>query len=237
MATPPAEAKYASLVEKNGFYVSLLDLMLLALSRNKAIAVAYFGDEGDAQKVRVRCLRDTLESLTNCDYHDVPAADPSSKDTWIFVGCTADFSSTDLMAMNHFVPAWHRKQLPDEFDSKCNTLANLCQEAISGKEKEAAELADKETDDEEEGEVQLLSVLDEIRLLEKHLAAADLLGQHDLLPKFVPADGNCGLWSLLELQRGLAEGPAFTLEEIAKLRQVLCLQVSSSFFYVQKQSR
>ena len=217
--------QYADLVERNGFYLTLLDILLLCIHRDKGIMIGYIvevGEEVKREEVKLISLKHVLEEMTTSVFVDIPDPDLGSENTWVFIACTADFKpasvEADFLRLNHFIPAWHKDQLKAEFDwVRCCEQESLLNQ-LAANAQATMDLMNKDLNDDED--VVLSSLLDEGSHLKNQQRALDLICNAGLVPKFVLADGNCALWSVLALQHGRSEVEALGDPDTAQLRQV-----------------
>ena len=143
----------------------------------------------------MRSLHCILSSL-NQDLILEKDLSPGAQGDWVFVACRATFEKCPHQECNHFMPAWPAKHF-----------------GLDVSEKEAFLLGRQLTEEKEEIKQRFHDVADDLDCIDAMEAAAaeehdfigrkavflDQLLQSNLLPGFVPADGNCGLWSVASL--------------------------------------
>ena len=218
--------QYADMVSRNAEWLSLPDLHFLCEFQNKAGVVAFFDEPGPP---RLQCLQDILHRL--CDLDPVEMPDLKSPDTWCFVACRLDFKRGGFLTLNHFIPCWHFEQLGKEnWEVVRLTTLSLYQDREHQLQEMIVEAYGRMKDSNEEAlevvEAQVFSMLDEQRQMLIEKQAIEEMLESGLVPRLVPGDGNCALWSTLCLQAGPAEMVDFVkgLPEVLELRQQLKAQ-------------
>ena len=231
-----------------GFYLGWLDLALLSVVRDKHCVCVWHTNDA-AEPLRLRSLASYLSNSVNLPVEDMDV-NPSynDKNTWFFVSCRADFEGGPVHSANHFVPAWHRDQIGG--DMFALTMASVMKEITDRKALIAEELVrlmaecnDDEEDEDSENEsgndAYTDSLLDDDKILSNQLEFVRLVAAKGLVPEFVPADGNCGLWSMLSLERGSPQavdaGKKLQMDDVGKLRhdsRILFNELLSVLFHM-----
>ena len=104
-------------VLNNGSYLGLVDLLLLAQSRDKNLVCCCLDNDTPRCMSLVKFVEESLE-VKFSDF----SADPSvsDKNTWFVICCRADCQRVDFLSLNHFMPACHKLQLGEEmWDKAC----------------------------------------------------------------------------------------------------------------------
>ena len=213
-------------MERDAYYVGLLDMVLLALNRNKDIIFCFVRQEEASEHPEVvglslgQLLTDHLPDIIIDDV--VLEPDVSSKDTW-FVRVTRSDSKPISLAtfttMNHFEPAWHQTQiLKSEWEAGIADCSHRMSEESAKISKALEKLKGKTS---EYAKDRVLSLTGSEQDLQNDQMARTLFHEQEILPRCVPGDGNCGLWTFLALEHGpgFAEALFDQQDKVAALRQ------------------
>ena len=189
----------------------------------------------------------TIESLHeklrfSCESYKVAKeVSIDSKDTLIMIACQADFKRGPMWAVNHYIPAWSKKQCDRQAWLLCN---EALLDKLSDAKADAAFLLIQNMNDDFDASVEQArvdSVTSLKSLLEKQQAAIEFFNDMELTVEMVPADGNCALWSFYALTRGIqprdAKGSACSLEAeelpplkmVSDLREEFCLHIDQTY--------
>eukprot|EP00435_Cladocopium_sp_Y103_P033781 s1913_g8.t1 len=189
-------ALYSKEVQKNGFYLGLLDVAVMALDCQKEVLILYHTDEGGG-KPQFRSLQAILQDMV-AEHVDIGEPEPlaSSKDTWIMACCRADFQKSSFLHLNHWVPVFSKSQIGDLlWDEVAGNAGRKITKAISRAHKR---LQDQSSSNEEWS----ASLQEHCKLLTNKLDFLKMMHSMDFHPVEVPADGNCCAWSILSLMDG-----------------------------------
>ena len=206
---------YAEYIGKPGVYLGLLDIALLAFHSKSDVAILYYGSENQNPRRLVDLLSAFLEQ-SDCDNVDLASVFPMPDsalhgDRWYMIACRADWRhATQVNECNHWVPAFHKDDMNEaKWNLHKATLEAQLAAEIERTAKELAKLAQSsEQLEEDEGVAESLSA--QWVSLEQKQAFLNAMHSRDLSPDFVPADGNCGIWSFLALN---AREPGTTLSK------------------------
>ena len=114
-------------------------------------------------------------------------ADEKSRPKWVTILTRADFVPTeDVLDMNHWLPAWFSDQC-DDFDKVHGQELKVIDEQLA--------LLVNNVGEDWEAYLRQRKALDHFRELQSKLGE----DEHRILTRQVPADGDCGCWSLIAL--------------------------------------
>ena len=219
------------MVALDGTYISLLDLLLLASARDKELVCLLFDDR---EKVECRSLRHILEEIKNVKIEDMKESpDLSSPNTWIIIGCKANFERGSVIHLNHFLPGWHKAQLGK--DRQLSLLGSMKEIMVREAKlvREAADLDVQEKDGKLDS-LMLETLRNDLEMRKADLQREDttkkVIQELSIVCKDVPGDGNCGLWTILALQNNdIPKNCFFTAQQkdVKSLREESCLALGS----------
>ena len=155
-------------------------------------------------------------------------ADPSvsDKNTWFAICCRADFQRVDFLSLNHFMPGWHKSQLGEEmWDKACAANSSALEKRQALRKQKLTDLMEEADPEDPTFEVMFRQLLLEDRLIKAEQLAIQECLKLDVFPENVLADGNCGLWTILQLLEGHPKCLGEThhsLEQSHALRQESC---------------
>eukprot|EP00438_Fugacium_kawagutii_P001758 Skav227135 [mRNA] locus=scaffold133:277036:277752:- [translate_table: standard] len=190
------------MASKNYYYVGVLDLAMLTFLRGRQLRCSFFES---AEKMAVTdvmaMFRQYLPSglrLVSEDETGQPS--PDSDEIWHVIGVSASFKRTNYSSINHFVPAWHKDQLGEALWN----LAWAQQDMKITDQKAQITLAvmNLSKSDGESEEALLNSLLEQQERLDAQEVFLTECKSLSLFPEDVEGLGNCGLLSLLALERG-----------------------------------
>lgn len=192
-----------------GVHVTVLDMLILCLPRNKNM-VCVMRDNDDLCARPVAQIISEVKNVTVADL----SADPDfgDKDTWFLLATRADFKKGEFLTLNHFQPGWHKKQLSAEDWDECqvSTVKDLMlREGKNARDMEALLKKAKKMDPIDFAAWQNSLEEEKEQLQDESQAVKDFLSL-DIHMENVPADGNCGLWTMLSWENGF---PAAVLED------------------------
>lgn len=204
------EARYAETVQADGFYLGLLDLAVLCQSYGKQGIVIF--RERDLQ-IQVQPLQQLIEQSLKVSGFVLPENWLTSPDAekWHFLSVRCDYQPSHHGECNHWLPIWTQEDLGDEFEVHRHSRLSNLHDAIYTYTQKVQELTvDAEDSQDEEGarDMELDSLLEQIAQYERQLQCFQALLDAGFCPREVPADGNCGLWSLMCLRQGGCFGSA-----------------------------
>ena len=192
-------SKYGAQVSRNAAYISIVDLGMLCGNFDKK-GVVVFQDKDGHRMRSIHCVLEQIAGIHNED--ELPGFDDPA--TVFYVACRADWKIAEFLTLNHFIPAWRKKQLkPADWElAKC-TLLSKHREQEHRLAKFIVESTENwKRDPSDVRQAQLDSLLEEQTYFDAEIKAVEALLDLDLLPQLVPADGNCGVWSTMVLLRG-----------------------------------
>ena len=219
LAADNSQVCYGHNVSQERVYLSPLDLGHLALRRGKELVLCFLEKDKSVNPSKCTFLSFKLFLENLLPDHDFPdledEPDMSSRDTWIIWATRADFQPVelkDLASVNHFVPVWHRSQIPqndngqDDFEVVMKAAMIKHSKQKQSLEGQIKDIQEKNHTDEED-EAKMASLMDQLDLLQKEVDARELFKSYGCHFHSVEADGNCGLWTVLALLGGLRETP------------------------------
>lgn len=197
---------HANQVAKDGVYLELLDLLFFAHETGMKIRLT-MNTEGDL--VKGRHVSTFVEELFDIPVPSLPpCVHPSTDMTLTFICTKADYKACDKpWELNHWMPCI-------ESDMKVTDILKVIDEA-EAREKQSTEAALALTCEDEDPEawanfMEYLSFVSDRSVSLKRLVSRCHMAL-GLFPVAVPADGNCGAWSMTDMLR-LSEGlPAHEL--------------------------
>lgn len=114
-------------------FLGLADLALLSLSREKNMLVVFYDNEKQGAPKCVPILQLMNEFLSD-DYHKFEveeSPDMSSPVTWVAAGCRGDFKRGPFLHMNHYVPAYPKVQLGEEWPDAVSQIQDRSRGDVS----------------------------------------------------------------------------------------------------------
>ncbi|CAK9004757.1 Hypothetical protein SCF082_LOCUS8319 [Durusdinium trenchii] len=197
--------EYADLVLRDGFYLSILDMLLLGAARQKELLLLL---HEDGEKATIQSMCQLLENIQDLEITDMARhPDPADQNCWLFVGTNASFHPSSIDQINHFLPAWHRKQLGEKNWSvaqRCSLKRLMAREAAHAAECERARRLNRSSSmDADEAECYSAELEQQADLLRAEDAAMTLFSRADAFAQNVPGDGNCALHTVFALESGL----------------------------------
>lgn len=215
---------YGYYVGLDRVYLGVLDLVLLALLGGKDVVLVVHVKDNDATTVQNVPLRKYLEdTVSGIVLEDLnPDPDFSSESTWFVAAVRADHKATSLsefFEVNHFIPAWHKSQLPE---SDWKLLTGKAKLALADKQLKISKQIHGCMSSATKGQNSeaLASLLEMQEIYEDEESEFHDFEFHDFFISTVPGDGNCCLWTLLALRGGvdqLENKPS--KEEVQQLRE------------------
>lgn len=199
------KVEYADLVLRDGFYLSILDMLLLGAARQKELLLLL---HEDGEKATIQSMCQLLENIQDLEITDMARhPDPADQNCWLFVGTNASFHPSSIDQINHFLPAWHRKQLGEKNWSvaqRCSLKRLMAREAAHAAECERARRLNRSSSmDADEAECYSAELEQQADLLRAEDAAMTLFSRADAFAQNVPGDGNCALHTVFALESGL----------------------------------
>lgn len=191
------EEAYAETVATPGFYVGLLDLALLARVRKKQLMFLHY-DNDPEWSGRLLTLWQVLEAMFP-DADVATSEEPpslSSSDTWCIACVMANYERGSFQQLNHFEPLYPLQQVGQELWDR---LAPVCASKLANKIKKCGDALPAEDESEDEFSASAREYLEQLK---RQQVFTQLMHQMSFHPAPVPADGNCGLWTLLALEGG-----------------------------------
>ena len=190
-----AQVEYAELAGKTGFYLGMLDLVLLGIERQKDVAFMFYNNSF-SDTPEIKWARDILaEFVPTALIWDRAEPSLASKETWLFVSCKANFKPGEERQLNHWMPAFHRDLCGSEwFEMKTSTILEKTRKRL---EKARRRAADASSDDEWHE-----SLVEHMELLGDKLAFLETLHRAGVFVHEVPAAGDCAVWSAMAVADG-----------------------------------
>ena len=213
------QAQYAVVVQKNGFYLGLLDLAVLCHSYGKQGIVIF--REKDLQ-LQVQPLEKLIERSLQVSGLALPEGwlCPPDAEQWHFLSVRCDYQPAHHGECNHWLPVWTQEQLGTDFEvNQHSQMTDLHSAIYAYTEKVQASTVNAEDSQDEDGhgDAELDTLLEQIGQLERQAECYQDLFAAGFCPQEVPADGNCGLWSVMSLRQGGCLGNA--KEAAAQMKQ------------------
>jgi hypothetical protein len=189
---------YANTVKKNGFFIGLLDLALLARSRKKRLMVLHYHDACQ-DPPQLAPVMDIFHPLYASSEHsppeDIMHVDHESG-TWNVAVLLADYTRGSYQQLNHFVPLFQKDTMGEQLWSKLTQESSIkhakriqkCQAMLPGEDESDDEFA--------------ASAREHLELLLRQQDFNQITQGIDLFASAVPGAGNCGLWTMLSLEGG-----------------------------------
>lgn len=214
---------HADAIEEPGYWVDLLDLMLLAEVRGKRLKFVIYGTQ---TPLRLVSAVDYSQGVSSGFQSRLSPSAP----LWIVVLHNAKYvASDDFALLNHFAPAW---------GSDVVGFEKLWHSCLSNAEKE---VSDSNQPTGLKGDCRGSADIDKVQHLEaaeksqtalrKLQFVKDLKADLGLVTCDVPADGDCALWTVALADAGPNSSMAFDVEgwreRIAHSWRKFALQPSS----------
>ena len=118
---------YANTVKKNGFFIGLLDLALLARSRKKRLMVLHYHDACQ-DPPQLAPVMDIFHPLYASSEHsppeDIMHVDHESG-TWNVAVLLADYTRGSYQQLNHFVPLFQKDTMGEQLWSKLTQESSI----------------------------------------------------------------------------------------------------------------
>ena len=186
--------KYSQQVCKDGFFLGWGDVAIHANQFWHEVMVLCWDDNDEG----LLPLSRRLNALTGFDFGSDQPPDLSKSSTWIIAWTRADYQKGPFQSLNHALPMFHRKQLPDDFDRLTESMMSKFDQRVK-KIRMQLSLCEDEVDEDVFIKASLEDTL--LTLEKKRLFFRDMIDR-DLMPVDVPGDGNCCIWSIIALQAG-----------------------------------
>lgn len=191
---------YSQRVGKRGFYLGIADLALLVAHRDVALHLIYYDDDFE-DLPRMKSLTDILSELLPDSMDLAPDAlmnPPKSSRQWCVAACRGDYVRADFRALNHFVPLFQQEAMGEDL------WMNVAGGALKRVDKQINQCQSQagEFDDED----MVSSMMDHVGRLQNKRDFINTMHQSGVHPVLVPGDGDCGLWTLLNLEGGVVSG-------------------------------
>ena len=105
-------AEYADRVEKDGFFLEVIDAALFAEMHKKDLYMAV--DWGTNEVGNADYIWKYLSTMLPRDFEStIPETNKASKSTWCLLSCNSLHSSDPHAVKNHYVPAYFKEQLSE----------------------------------------------------------------------------------------------------------------------------
>jgi len=202
---------YAQKVSTPGVMLHPVDLLLLSEARKKHLMMiaCNAGDNLELESPRTTILN-LCPSLY--DGHDaVGEPDLSNPNTWIVVFCHPTEGKCEPDRLLHFMPGWHKQSLGETEWQECIASADMARASIL--QDLHTRVRDASPDCEE-------SLFQELHETEARFSLQEELQKMNVYVEDVLGDGNCGLWSLIELMdcgpKALRERDLFSKSDAQK---------------------
>lgn len=218
--------------------MSLLDIALWAGGKNKYIKFLAHDLDFNGEQGQIQSAHSLFQSyLPDVDVEEHPGSDDLSN-VWFVIACGADYVQRPLLELNHWVSAWHKDQIKGNFEELCQKTRqkfaerrSACKKAIDAFTESQAEVEDGD-DQKPDMLSNYLSLSEEIDRKEQAFEAFLECG---LFAPDVPADGDCGVWTLHSLRTNAYESLANrkapgSISDVRKIRKEACLRLSPSAY-------
>ena len=223
-----SQEKYGEIFLEDGFYISLLELLLLVDSRDCFLMLS---THEDGILKESRSVHTYLQELLPDDIQlaNERSPDTANENTWHVLYCMADFSSANHSQLNHFVPLFHKNMLGQQrFQLAGRRYDQQIGDRIADAHLEVNRIM--QTDEDDTSNASLEGLLDQIACLEREKQTFDKLREQGLIAEQVAGDGNCGLRAAATLETCLprllddqdvtaADYEADMKEAVAELRE------------------
>lgn len=151
--------------------------------------------------MRFRYISDILEGFGH-EPHDTTTPDVEDKDTWVICGVSATWTPVPILQLNHWLPAWTKAKLGDEWEA----FVEKSKEEVGREKSElAADLVHANQSNEEdpvEAKAKLESLLDSWDKVVLKQEVLQKMYDFGVCPFDVPGDGDCGVHAVLSLLNG-----------------------------------
>lgn len=174
---------------------------MLARRRGKDLVFLSYKNEPQLQLTDIHSMLRTA-----CDAYPQEEwkIDFSSHHTWFIIHCHASLEAVPEQSLNHFIPAWHRSQF--NYADWAVALASARKHVADFQADIKFKMLEMLGDDRDRTATpQEMEKFEGLIAQEKYgnnmAKALTRFEEIGLVPEFVPADGNCGLWSVWALER------------------------------------
>ena len=206
------KALYADHVINDGVYLGLVDIAILAASREKDVLLMVYDNETEGSPT----VRSLSSYFTGLDGRVQLAGEenPSihSPSAWVFAACHNSFKRVEFTRLNHYMPLYPRSQLNEEWDPMISKLVKQLDAAIARTRDHWNEMQFVDA-------IMAQSLAQHVERLERKKVFYQESFQLGLMPAEVPGDGNCALWNMLAVQAGcFVQSTLSTKERVQELR-------------------
>lgn len=214
------EVAYSKHVQENGIYLHLLDLAVMCNFYSKNGSVIYYDSD---EIMPPRSFADLITKVIGvpgdsdfCLHQSDISKASAEDDTWVFVCCRADFEAAGILNCNHWLTAWHYDVLGEaDWNLRRSTFTYEITESILACTKHIKSLG---TDAED---AEIVSAMMQLELLQRKQQCFEAIMKQKFMPVDVPADGNCGVWSVLSFKQGSPDASCNDLALQQKERESL----------------
>ena len=213
-----SKAAYAEKTRKMGFFLTLVDAVLLAKMHSRNIALVFYDKDcqGDPKMVPLLdCLNPLVPGLELQGFGQDERAD-----TWIIACVRGDFIKGDFRELNHFVPVFRKSHMGE------GVWSMVANEGLKKLKERAASHVKKLSDnsDEEDEDCLNLGIKELIQKLQSQIQFSEDMHRVGLHAATVPGDGDCLLWTFLSLEGGpVKRAQDSTKDHVQKMRADTCL--------------
>ena len=184
-------------------YLGLLDLALVAMSRDKERVVFCYDDDDQLHLQSMGEIANALVFPMTIEGFESSSGRHDPQNTWYVCAARHDWTKGPFQSLNHFMPCWHKDQVPKHVWDfvKCKADSDVASSRLEMAQILATH-AQNPGAPSDLTEASFRSVLDKYTVLEKKeifFSEAERVG---LVCQEVPGDGDCGIWSLLALESG-----------------------------------
>ena len=194
-----SQVYYSGYVIQSGVFLDLLDLVLLGWAGKKNLLFLALDDQKDRKLNSLNYFIEKMMDFKVAEgFEDSPALDDDT--TWVIVASRADWEEGPFLTFNHFMPGWQKERMSIQEWEKCCELFEA--QYAARREKIQADIDSLTKFLDSTGETQsgeYVSLLMVQKSLEKEYSALKRCIEIGVYVEPVKADGNCGLWTLLEL--------------------------------------
>eukprot|EP00438_Fugacium_kawagutii_P032310 Skav208268 [mRNA] locus=scaffold188:298459:299357:- [translate_table: standard] len=226
-----AQDRYADHICGKGTYLGLADIALWSVSKGKSPWILFWDDENVDGEPATRPLIEVLNQLVEGTVPELEMPEKvtiESPDAWVVAACRADYSRGPFMKLNHYVPAFPRSQLGDDWQKEVDSIQDPGNPATKDKVKKRVQscrtvLSDMDDDSDNEFKE---SAKNHLCFWEGKAGFLQKLVQMGLLVGEVPCEGNCAVWTIDALSHGsFIRNRKTSMESAHRIRQDMVLRV------------
>ena len=209
---------YSDHISKNGVYLGPGDLAMLATEKGADVCTLHWDDEVAGVPPAVS-LPERIKGLASIDgaLWETQKEKDQPEASWTVAWLCSNFVRGGFLRMNHSMPLVPKEQVPD-WDQVSKTVL----EKLSRKVKKAESKCQNCSESSDgEAEAVMASLIERRNILQQKQLFFETMITSGRLPLDVPGDGNCLIWSLACLMKGVCDIKNLPDEKtVAALRKV-----------------